>query len=127
MANPFTNSLSRRLDDDAFKEFIAYWDRLELLTIHLFKTGVDDAGDGDEFDKVFTWLKNNYGHFRQRLRPFWQQTSVGGQLIEDDPFRTILNVNNVADIPGNRSMIRLLPAAREALNRHLLDELDRMN
>jgi hypothetical protein len=61
------------------------------------------------------------------LQPFWQQTSVGGQLVKDDPFLAILGIENAADVPGNKKIIRLLPAAREALNRHILDIRNRMN
>jgi hypothetical protein len=53
------------------------------------------------------------------LWPFWQQTKAAGQTTKIDPFQLILDIQHPQCILGDWQH---LPAAREAINRFVLNE-----
>jgi hypothetical protein len=125
MANPYTKFLSADLDDNSLSSFISYWDRLESLVVSVYRNSVADREHAREFEQVWAWLGEDYPNWRSALRPYWGQAKAGGQPVEEDPFARILNVKSAADLAGDWSLMQQLPAAREALNRFVLDQTDK--
>lgn len=118
--NPFTKFLGQWAADPHLDEFVAYWDRLEKLTILVYREKMPAAEAETEFNVVWPWLREQYGRWAGALKPFWQQTTAAGQPTQADPFRLILEKQSPADIPGDWRTLQHLPAAREALNQYLL-------
>lgn len=121
MANPFTRFLSADLDDNSLISFISYWDRLESLVVSVYRNNAADDEHAPEFERVWAWLGEDYPKWQSALRPYWRQARAGGQSVEEDPFARLLKVNSPADLAGDWSLMQQLPAAREALNRFVLD------
>lgn len=117
MTNPFTRFLSQWSPDGRFQEFVAYWDRLELLVVQVYRQKIDANAAAAEFTRVWPWLQQHYGAWAELLEPFWQQTRAGGAPTAVDPFQLLLDLPNPQAILGNWRAMQHLPAAREALNR----------
>ncbi len=120
--NPFTRFLSQRSDDDAFAAFIAYWDRLERVMGGVYRVKLDKATAAGEYSAVWPWLRAHYPRWAETLRPYWQATHAAGEPTRDDPFALLLAIAAPADIAGDWRAMQHLPAAREAINRYLVDE-----
>lgn len=118
--NPFTRFLSQWSGNQGLAEFISYWDRLEALTIAIYKEKVDVVEAAVEFEAVWPWLRGHYGRWQPQLRPLWQQTKVAGEPTKTDPFQLLLDLPNPTAIQNNWKAMQHLPAAREALNYLLL-------
>lgn len=118
--NPFTNFLRQWLADDDFDAFVAYWDRLERLTIQVYRQKITVTAAEPEFAAVWPWLRERYGRWQSTLEPFWRQTTAAGAPTQTDPFRLLLEKQSPADIPGDWWAMQHLPAAREALNHYVL-------
>jgi hypothetical protein len=119
--NPFTRFLSQWSNDRALAEFVSYWDRLEILTITVYKkeTNLEDAAA--EFETIWPWLRQHYGRWQPHLTPFWQKTQAAGKPTQTDPFQLLLDLTTAAAIQNNWAVMQHLPAAREALNQWLLE------
>lgn len=122
MANPYTRFLSADLDDDSLSLFIDHWDRLESLVVSVYRNNAAGSEDEGEFDQVWPWITENYPNWQSALRPYWRQTTAGGQEVKADPFTHLLEVKSAADIVGDWTIMQVLPAAREALNRFVVDQ-----
>jgi hypothetical protein len=122
MANPFTRFLARDLDDDSFVTFIGYWDRLEALVVSIYKNDVAGRMEEREFEQVWNWLSKNYPRWQIALRPYWTRSRTGGKAPQENPFAHLLAARSAADFVGDWSTMQSLPAAREALNRFVLDQ-----
>ena len=120
--NPFTRFLSQRSDDDAFAAFIAYWDRLERVVVGVYRAKLDEATAADEYPVVWPWLRAKYPRWEAALRPHWQATRAAGAPTQTDPFALLLAIAAPADIAGDWRAMQHLPAAREAINRYLVDD-----
>jgi hypothetical protein len=118
--NPFTKFLRQWSHDRNLDEFVAYWDRLEKVTIQVYqeKITVDEARP--EFVVVWPWLRAHYGQWAGQLEPYWRQTKVAGELTQTDPFLLLLDKQLPTDILGDWRAMQHLPAAREALNHYIL-------
>ncbi len=118
--NPFTQFLRQWSKTPDLDTFILYWDRLEKLTIQIYrgKMTVDEAQP--EFEVIWPWLRARYGRWQAVLEPFWRDTHAGGQPVQTDPFQLLLEVRSPIDICGDWRMMQHLPAAREALNQYLM-------
>lgn len=122
--NPFTKFLSQSSTDHRFLAFVEKWDELERIVIAVYRGKIaPDSADSD-WQGIRAWLRNNYSSWETALRPYWQMTSAGGNPTITDPFYLLLNINIAADIPGDWRAMQHLPAAREAINRYLLDHTD---
>ena len=120
--NPFTHFLrGRRGDDDqAFAEFVAHWDRLEQLTIRVYRDKMTPQEAAAEFAAVWPWLRAAYSRWQPALDPYWRATRAAGAPTTADPFLLLLAKESADDIPGDWRAMQHLPAAREALNQYLL-------
>ncbi len=118
--NPFTNFLRQWSADDDFNTFVAYWDRLERLTIQVYRQKITVTVAEPEFADVWPWLRERYGRWQPTLEPFWRQTTAAGAPTQTDPFRLLLEKQSPADIPGDWRAMQHLPAAREAINHYVL-------
>ena len=119
--NPFTRFLKQWAGNNDLAEFIAYWDRLEALTIAIYKKKVSLAEADPEFEAVWPWLRQHYGRWQPLLKPYWQQTKAAGVVTQTDPFQLLLDLPEATAVSGNWRAMQHLPAAREALNQFLLD------
>jgi hypothetical protein len=126
MSNPYTHFLGHRLPRGSLADFIGRWDRLEELVIAVYKSGAATPADAEHFATLREWLGRRYPRFEQALRPHWQVSTVGGRPAETDPFAALLAYRSAADLVGEWRAMQLLPAAREALNR-LLMEMNQSN
>lgn len=74
-----------------------------------------------EFDHVWPWLRQHYPQWADALHPYWQATVAGGRPTQTDPFLLLLEIPGPDHISGYWSAMQHLPAAREAINRYLVD------
>lgn len=122
--NPFTRFLSQWSKDSPFQEFVEHWDVLEAIVVLVYRDKLSPAEAEPEFQRVWPWLRQHYSQWEEALRPFWQQTKVGGKPTQTDPFHLLLAFEHPAGIPGNWNAMRHLPAAREALNQFIISQSD---
>lgn len=120
MSNPYTRHLSRGLEDEELKRFIAYWDRLEGLVIAVYKQGSANAEDEAEYEEIRQQLASSYEVVREELEPLTKQVRTGSGELCPDVFADLLVAVNAATFVGNWRAMQQLPAAREALNRYLV-------
>jgi hypothetical protein len=120
--NPFTRFLNQWSNNRALTRFIEHWDRLERLTVLVHRKKMPVATAAPEFAEVWPWLRQNYGAWRDGLRPYWQKTKAAGFPTQTDPFELLLELESPHAIVGNWRAMQHLPAAREALNRFLQDQ-----
>ena len=118
--NPFSRFLSRGVKDAPLTMFVAHWDRLEALVVGVYKGGVATPEDEAEWREVRRWLRGHYAAWEEALAPLWPETLVGGMPASTDPFLSLINLPAAADFVANWQAMQTLPAAREALNRLLL-------
>ena len=118
--NPFSKFLSQWSNNEGIEEFVVYWDRLEALTIAVYKEKVTPTKATTEFGVVWPWLRQHYGRWQPQLLPLWQKTKVAGKPTQTDPFQLLLQLATPEEIQGNWTAMQHLPAAREALNRLLI-------
>ena len=121
--NPFTRALLKRLANRQTKRFVARWDQLEALIIHIYKARSATPEDEAEFRRIQAWLSKHYPHWKISLGRYWPQVRAGGEALESDPFETLLSIPGARAIPRNWGAMQILPAAREALNHYLMDEI----
>ena len=121
MRNPFSKYLNQWSGDPNIERFLSYWDELEFITIRVYQKKMTVEEARPDFDRVWPWLRNNYGEWEVGLRPYWQQTISGGQPTQTDPFWLLINKQTPEDILGDWTAMQHLPSAREALNQYILD------
>lgn len=119
--NPFTRHLSQGYPDPQFMTFVAYWDRLERVVINVYREKMTPIAAEPEFNLVWPWLREHYLPWVEALRPYWQATRAAGEPTQTDPFKLLLEFNKPEAIPGDWRAMQHLPAAREAINRYILD------
>lgn len=125
-ANPFTRALRRRRVPardpvaGALDSFIEHWDALEALVIAVYRAGRADAADEAAWARLRAWLGRHYPDLEPALAAQWPGLRSGGRPLAEDPFRALIAIPRATALVGNRPALELLPAAREALNRHLL-------
>lgn len=120
--NPFTKSIASHLRSRRLRQFIERWDALEALVIRVYRHNWANEADDAEFAELKRWLHEHYPEWRLRLEPHWRSTLRGGQPSQDDPFIFLLAPERAADFCGSWAHMQALPAAREALNRLILEE-----
>lgn len=120
--NPFTNFLRQWSADDDFDTFVTYWDRLERLTIRVYRQKLTVDAAESEFAEVWPWLRQRYGRWQPYLETFWQKSTAAGQPTQTDPFLLLLEKPSPAAILDDWQAMQHLPAAREALNQYILSK-----
>ena len=119
--NPFSRFLTQWSGDASLKAFVAHWDLLEALVIRVYKGAAASEDDDAQWREHSSWLRERYPPWRQRLAPHWRQATVGGEPAKEDPFLRLLSAERAAEFVGDWQALQNLPAAREALNRLLLE------
>ncbi len=120
--NPFTKYLSQWSFDRDFAGFVEHWDRLEHLVVAVYRQKLDANLAKAEFDEVWPRCRELYlGRWEKLLQSYWLQTRAAGEPTRVDPFRLLLDIQSPIEIPENWRAMQYLPAAREAINRYLLD------
>ena len=122
--NPFTQSLAARLQTPAFQDFIAHWDALEQLVIRVFRSKAATPADETQHTPLRAWLHEHYAEWREALEPHWRQSKMAGKLAVVDPFALLMQIETAAGFVGQWPAMQALPAAREALNRLILERID---
>lgn len=102
--------------------FVEKWDELERIVINVYRGKSTPVEEEERWQSVVAWLRENYGTWEEYLLPYWRNTSAAGSPTSTDPFLLLLAINTTANIPGNWSAMQHLPAARETINRYLLDQ-----
>jgi hypothetical protein len=121
--NLFTGFLSGALgEEDELLPFIERWDALERLVIRVYKGQSATAADEAEYGQLRRWLLDAYPRFRAELEPLWREAKVAGELAAADPFARLMQAGAAADFAGDWPAMQNLPAAREALNRLILQQ-----
>lgn len=124
--NPFTRALRRRRGPErdpaagALEAFIAHWDELEALVISVYRAGHAGPADEATWVRLVDTLGRRYPDLAPSLAAEWPGLRAGGRPLTEDPFLALIAIPRAAALVGNRPALELLPAAREALNRHLL-------
>lgn len=120
--NPFTRFLRQWSRDRKLEELVAHCDALERLVIRVYKGGEATPADEAEYEKIRTWMQANYGAWQDALRPYWQEAKVAGHPAGEDPFRHLLAAEQAAAFVDNWTAMQHLPAAREALNKLVINQ-----
>lgn len=120
--NPFTKFLSQSSTDHRFMAFVERWDELERIVISVYRGKTIPSEEEDNWQSVGVWLRENYGAWEGVLLPYWRLTSAAGNPTSTDPFLLLLSIGSTADIAGNWRAMQHLPAARETINRYILDK-----
>ncbi len=123
--NPYSKFLGRKSDDQRFLAFVEQWDELERLIIDVYRGQMTVAAATADYERVWPALKAQYSQWEATLRPYWQLTRAAGEPTATDPFRLLLAIDAPANIPGDWRAMQHLPAAREAINRYLVDSGDK--
>lgn len=118
--NLFTRYLARNNRNDDLEALIAHWDRIEALTIAVFKGKRAAPEDEAEYAALRGWLLAHYPTWEADLAPHWRATLAAGQPTAVDPFRRSVQAATAAGLVGDWGAMQHLAAAREALNRLLL-------
>lgn len=119
--NPFTKALSSRLRERRLRDFVARWDAVEALVVRVYRAGVATAQDEAAYARLRAWLTHHYPMWQAALEPNWRVALRGGKPCEADPFAEVLEAPRAAHFVGNWACMQALPAAREALNRLILE------
>jgi len=120
--NPFTKALATGLRSRRLKAFIARWDALEALVVRVYRAGTAAPEDERAFARLKAWLTRHYPEWQAALEARWRAALRAGQPCADDPFRHLLSAAHASDFCGSWTHMQALPAAREALNRLILEE-----
>ena len=115
--NPFTRFLKQWSNGESeLSEFIQHWDELEALSIRVYKASGATPADKETYKSIKAFMDTNYPKFVSKLKPFWQESEVGGQLDHADPFEYLFQYRSADQFVDNWAALQHLPAAREALN-----------
>jgi len=121
--NPFTRFLRQWTRDDAgLDQLVEHCDALESLVIRVYKEGEATAEDEARYQKIRRWMRDNYASWQEALRPFWQQAQVAGRPAAEDPFLRLTDPESASAFVGEWEAMQFLPAAREALNRFVIQQ-----
>lgn len=118
--NPVTRRLLDDIDDPALADFALAWDAYEEALIRLFRDPPQSPPEAERFEELRRSLADRLPGWERELEPHWQATFIQGAHPDVSPFETALHVQG-AQVAGNWTVLRALPAAREALNTLLLE------
>jgi hypothetical protein len=119
--NPVTRRLLDRIDDPELAALATAWDAFEECLVGVYRKGEPEPGARGELEARRLAAGRAHRRWASALVPYWQTVTVGGSVVTVDPFEAALGTPLPArDVGGRREALRMLPAAREALNRLLL-------
>lgn len=118
--NLFTRFLRQWLHDSDLEQLVEHCDALEALVIRVYKRGEATAADEAEYQALRSWMEANYPQWQSRLRPHWREAKVAGKAATADPFLHLTAAPSAGEFAGNWKAMQHLPAAREALNKLVL-------
>ena len=121
VSNPFTRSIAAALRERRLREFITHWDAVEALVVRVYRGNAANAADEAEYAKVRPQALAGHEHLRAALEPHWRTAKVAGALATEDPFVVMLRHETAAAFLGDWPAMQALPAAREALNKLVLE------
>lgn len=119
--NPFTKMLSARLQEQRLRDFIARWDALEALVVRVYRAQRATPEDEAEYERLRSWLLQHYAEWQAALEPHWRSAKRAGRLCQSDPFMDMLRPAQATEFVGSWELMQALPAAREALNRLIIE------
>jgi hypothetical protein len=102
------------------KRFVTLWDSFEALAIEVYRGGACDPDGSTAYRRLVAELRSAYPVWEEELRPHWQSSRIKGEVGVRDPFPRLLELEESSLWISNPEAFRLLPAAREAINRYLL-------
>ena len=120
--NPVTESLLKDIDDNRLKKFVHQWDRFEQLIIEINRQKSLSFTQQEEFFDLQEKLSASYPLWEREIGTYWRQTRIKEGSLTADPFRLLLNSVSAHDVHGNWEAMKLLPAAREAINLMLMEK-----
>jgi len=118
--NLFTRFLKQWLHDSDLEQLVEHCDALEALVIRVYKREEATAADEAEYQALRRWMEANYPQWQSRLRPHWREAKVAGEAATADPFLQLTAATSAGEFVGNWKAMQHLPAAREALNKLVL-------
>lgn len=121
--NPVTAMLVRQVGDRKIARFIERWDALEALVIRVYKGARATPVDERLYKRLRPELRTKLRRYGPELDQYWPKATVGGKLAKHNPFLTLLRAEHPSVFVGNWPAMQMLPAARQALNEWLLDQL----
>lgn len=127
--NPVSRALLGRLSPGAAQAeraaFVARWDRVEALVVAVYRADEAAAEDEAVYVDLRGWFADAYPRCAPDLEAHWRAVRAGDGdgHPADDPFVALLARPSAASFAGDWDAMRLLPAAREAVNRWLLSEV----
>jgi hypothetical protein len=120
-SNPFSRFLGQWSKNRPFNAFVEQWDILEATVIGVYREKITLEAAETAFQRIWPTLRKQYPQWEAALRPHWQATKAAGQPTQTDPFLLLLNIPQADKIKGNWRLMQHLPAAREAINRLLVE------
>lgn len=119
--NPVTRRLLDSINDPELAAFALAWDELEECLVRIYRQGACQPEDEKRHAELRPLLQRHMGRWERALEPHWRATRIDGTPPERSPFRIVLAPRRARAVIENRPLMRILPAAREALNHLLLE------
>lgn len=104
--------------------FVERWDALEELVIRVYQQGEATPADEAVYAELKQWFEVHYPELAGPLRRHWPETTEAGHRPTTDPFQRLFSPESATVFVDNWPAMQALPAAREALNRYLLELRD---
>lgn len=101
------------------------WDRFERMAIRVYRGGRAGLRTRLYFRVLRRRLARDYPAWQEAFADHWRGLLVAGNALERDPFSALLAIEDASAIVDNWAALQLLPAAREALNKYLVQQVGR--
>jgi hypothetical protein len=124
-ANPVTDNLMSRIDDQRLQGWVERWGRLERLAVDVYRRGRVGWWTQHLYRRLRRQLISEYANWKDALAGHWVNQTAGGRPLAADPFASLLAIEDAVDLVENWRALRLLPAARQALNEYLMARIER--
>jgi hypothetical protein len=121
--NPFTRflrSLGPQQGRSDLEEFVVWWDRIEAIVVEANRQRRVGEAEREMYTRARHWFSHHYNPWATRFAPIWPTTLQGGRPAESDPFQRVIQAATADALIGDRGAMQALAAARETLNRYIL-------
>jgi hypothetical protein len=119
--NPFTKSIAAALRSRSISMFVRRWDALEALVIRVYRAGAAASADAAEYASLNGQLRPLHKDLTAKLEPLWRNALMSGAPANEDPFALLLAPSDASGFVDNWRAMQALAAARESLNRLILE------